>query len=440
MDIGYLIMKPIVAIVGRPNVGKSRLFNRLVGYRKALVNDMPGVTRDRHYSIADWCGKEYIVIDTGGIDLDPRADIEHKITKQSLAAISEADVVVCLFDGQVGPTPHDREVARKLQKIGKPLVFAVNKIDKATHENAAQEYYNLGIDSLFTISAEHGRSVDDLLDKVVSYFPEIEKEEVKADSPRIAVVGRPNVGKSTLINRLAGSERVVVHEIPGTTRDAIDVEVEFEGHNYIFVDTAGIRKSFRIDEQVERYSTMKSLRAVDRSDIVCLLVDGTEGVTHQDLNLAGFIHQEGKGILILVNKRDLIKVPWGEYEAGLRRRLKELHDITLLGISAKIGHNCLKIFERIDKLSRILSTQVSTSKLNDILRKALESHHLPVYRGKAVNIFYATQTGQRPPTFTLFANYPEGIADSYKRYLIHKLEEALGVKGIPIRLFFKKRK
>lgn len=433
-------MKPIVAIVGRPNVGKSRLFNRLVGYRKALVNDTPGVTRDRHYSIADWRGREYIAVDTGGIDLDPRADIEHKITSQSLAAISEADVVICLFDGQTSPTPHDREVARKLQKVGKPIVFAVNKIDKATHENDAQEYYSLGINNLFMISSEHGRSVDELLDEVIGHFPKEQEEEIRKDMPRIAVVGRPNVGKSTLINRLAGSERVVVHEIPGTTRDAIDVEVEFEDHQYIFVDTAGIRRSFRIDEQVERYSAMKSLRAIDRSDVVCLLIDGPEGLTHQDLNLAGFINQEGKALLLLVNKWDLIKVPWEEYSGNLKMSLKELHDVTLLGISAKTGQNCLKIFEKISWLSRALSTQVATSKLNDIIEKALESHHLPVYRGKAVNIYYATQTGQRPPTFTFFVNYPEGIPDAYKRYLIHKIEEALGIKGIPIRLFFRKRK
>jgi GTP-binding protein len=432
-------MKPIVAIVGRPNVGKSRLFNRLIGYRKALVHDTPGVTRDRHYAAADWCGRNYIVIDTGGIDLDPRADIEHKITQQSLAAISEADVVICLFDGQVDPTPHDRDVAEKLRTIGKPVLFAVNKVDEPGHESAAVNYYRLGIEPVFMISAEHGRNVDDLLDKLLSHFPPPGEEEKKSEVPRITVVGRPNVGKSTLINRLAGSERVIVHEMPGTTRDAIDVEVEFEGRRYIFVDTAGIRKTFRIEENIEKFSAVKSLRAVDRSDIVCLLVDAAEGVTHQDLNLAGFVFGEGKGLIMLVNKWDLAEIKWGDYEGRIRDHLKELHDVPLLGISAKTGHNCLKVFERIDRLYGALSTKIATSKLNRILKEALQGHHMPVHRGREVNINYVTQTGTRPPTFTLFANMPAAVPYAYRRYLMRCFEEALGIKGIPIRLVFRKK-
>lgn len=432
-------MKPIVAIVGRPNVGKSRLFNRLIGYRKALVDDTPGVTRDRHYAAADWCGRNYIVIDTGGIDLDPRANIEHKITQQSLAAISEADVVICLFDGRVDPTPHDRDVAARLRTIGKPILFAVNKIDEAMHESIAANYYRLGIEPVFMISAEHGRNVDDLLDRMLAHFPPLEEEEKKDDMPRISVVGRPNVGKSTLINRLAGSERVIAHEMPGTTRDAIDVEVEFEGRNYVFVDTAGIRKTFRMEEHIERFSAMKSLRAIDRSDIICLLIDAVEGVTHQDLNLAGFIFGEGKGLLLLINKWDLVKIKWNEYEKEIRERLKELHDVPLFGISAKTGHNCLKVFERIDKVCSALSTKVATSKLNKILKEALAGHHMPAHRGKAINVNYVTQTGTRPPTFTLFANMPAAVPYTYRRYLTHRFEEELGIKGIPIRLVFRKK-
>ncbi len=432
-------MKPIVAIVGRPNVGKSRLFNRLIGYRKALVDGTPGVTRDRHYAVANWCGRNYIVIDTGGIDFDPRADIEHKITRQSLAAIAEADVVLCLFDGQSEPTIHDRDIAIKLKKIGKPILFVINKIDEAKHESALTAYHNLGIDPIFMISAEHGRNVDVLLDKMLSYFPPPIEETKKNDVPLVAVVGRPNVGKSTLINRLAGTERVIVHETPGTTRDAIDVEIEFEGRNYIFVDTAGIRKKFRMEEHIEKFSVMKSLRAVDRSSIICLLIDAQDGVTHQDLNLGGFIYGEGKGLLIIVNKCDLIRPKWKDFDNEVKRRLKELQDVPLLYISAKTGYNCLKIFEKIDRLNSALSTKIPTSKLNKVLKEALAHHHLPVYRGKTVSINYVTQTENRPPTFTLFANMPYAVPYSYRRYITRCFEEAFDMKGIPIRLIFRKK-
>jgi len=432
-------MKPIVAIVGRANVGKSRLFNRLIGYRKALVDDTAGVTRDRHYANADWLGHEFIVVDTGGIDLDPTADIERKVTQQSLAAISEADVVICIFDGQVEPMPHDQELTRKLKKIGKPLIFALNKIDLAMHESGINEYQRMGVKPLVAVSAEHGRGVDELLDYVIAHFPKQVKESAKISAPRIAVVGRPNVGKSTLINRLAGSERVVVHEMPGTTRDAIDVEIEFGDKNYIFIDTAGVRKHFRVSEFIEKFSAMRSLRTIDRSDIVCQLIDANDGLTHQDLNLAGFVNEQGKGMILLVNKWDMIKKTWQDYELELRSRLRELQGIKIFCISAKTGYHCLKIFESIDQVNVLLERKIKTSELNKILEEALAGHNLPAYHGKAVRIYYGTQTGTRPPTFTFFANHPAAVPYAYRRYLIHQLQEAIGAEGIPVRVVFRKK-
>jgi GTP-binding protein len=420
-------------------VGKSRLFNRLIGYRKALVDDTAGVTRDRHYAPAEWCGKEFIAVDTGGIDLDPNADMERKVTEQSMSAISEADVVVCVFDGQIEPMPEDRELTRRLRKIGKPVIFALNKIDLVEHESHVHDYQMMGVDPLIAVSAEHGRNVDDLLEQVVAHFPEDKEKTSKIAGPRITVVGRPNVGKSTLINRLSGEERVIVHEMPGTTRDAVDVEIEYEGRHYVFIDTAGVRKHFHSTEFLEKFSAMRSLRTIDRSDIVLQLIDATEGLTHQDLNLAGFIYEQGKGTILLVNKWDAMKIPWSEYEDELRNRLKELHDIMTFAISARTGYHCLNIFGGIRKLSEALEKKFATSEINRILGDALSKHNMPAYKGKAVRIYYATQTGTKPPTITLFANYPAAVPYAYRQYLIHRFQEALGVEGVPVKVIFRKK-
>lgn len=432
-------MKPIVAIVGRANVGKSRLFNRLIGYRKALVDDTAGVTRDRHYAPADWAGREFIAVDTGGIDLDTNADIERKITAQSMSAISEADVVVCVFDGQVEPMPDDKELVRRLRKIGKPVVFALNKIDLAEHEERINDYRRIGVDPLITVSAEHGRNVDGLLEAIAAHFPEETLEMTKVAGPRITVVGRPNVGKSTFINRLAGEERVIVHEMPGTTRDAVDVEIEYDGRHYVFIDTAGVRKHFRSTEHLEKFSAMRSLRTIDRSDIVIQLIDAADGLTHQDLNLAGFIYEQGKGMILLVNKWDTMKVAWDEYKEDLRARLKELQDIMIFAISAETGYHCLSVFGGIKRLFEALDRKITTSELNRILQDALSKHNLPAYKGKAVRVYYATQTGTRPPTVTLFANYPAAVPYAYRKYLIRRFQEAMGVEGVPLRVIFRKK-
>ena len=433
-------MHPILAIVGRPNVGKSRLFNRIVGAGRAIVADTPGITRDRHYATAEWVGREFIVVDTGGLEFDRNRDLEQKVSKQSLKAIEEADVVVCLFDGQNDPTSTDREVLEKLRAFSKPVVFAVNKVDEAIHEERVNRYHELGASPLVAISAEHGRGVDDLLDEAVRFFPvEAVGEKSKKEATLIAVVGRPNVGKSTLINRLAGEERVVAHELPGTTRDSIDVEVEFEGKKYIFIDTAGVKRRWGVSERIEKFTAMRSLRTIDRADIVLQLIDGVEGLTKQDLHLTGFVREEAKGMILLVNKWDKVKFEWANYEKGLKNGMGELKDVLSLPISAATGTNCLKLFSSIGKLSRALGQKISTSKLNAFFEKALAEHHLPVHRGKQVKIYYATQVGTHPPTFALFSNFPAAVPYTYRRYLIRRLQEEMGIEGVPVRIVCRKK-
>ncbi|MBT3182189.1 MAG: ribosome biogenesis GTPase Der [Deltaproteobacteria bacterium] len=434
-------MHPIVAIVGRPNVGKSRLFNRMVGSGKAIVADIPGVTRDRHYAEADWCGREYICIDTGGLDLalDPNADLEGHITRQSLMAAEEADVIICLFDGQLEPTPIDHQVVEELRKVGKPIIFAVNKVDDPDQGDKLIPYYEFGVEKIVAVSAEHGIGVDDLLDEALLHFPpEIEVELEKSDIT-VAVIGRPNVGKSTLVNRLAGEERVVSHEKAGTTRDAVNVEIDFEGKKYLFIDTAGVKRRWSVSERLERLTAMRSLRMIDRAEIIIQLIDGSEGLTKQDLSLAGFIRQQGKGSILVVNKWDLMEAEWQEYERRLREGLGDLKDIPILCISAVTGQNCLKVLSGIEKMHVALGKEIPTSDLNRIMELALEGHHLPVFRGKQVRIKYATQIGTYPPTIALFSNYPAAVPYAYRKYLMRKIMEALGVKGIPLKIVCKRK-
>ncbi len=432
-------MKPIVAIVGRANVGKSRLFNRLVGQRRAIVADEPGITRDRHYADAEWCGREFIAVDTGGLELAPAADLEKAISEQSISAIEGADAVVCVFDGQRAPTPDDLDVIEMLRKVKKPVIFAVNKVDVEAHEARLADYYEAGIPKPFPVSAEHGRGVDDLLDEVMEHIPaSAARDEGEKRNP-IAVVGRPNVGKSTLVNRLAGEERVVVHERAGTTRDAIDVEIEFDGRVHTFIDTAGVKRGWGVAERLEKFTAMRSLRTIDRAHLVLQLIDGREGITKQDLHLTGFVLEEGKGLILLVNKWDLVDRDWPEYREELRAGLGQLGDVPVLPVSAKTGFGCLKIFDELGRVEEALTARVSTSELNRILGEALDKHHMPSFRGNEVKIKYATQTGINPPTFTLFANYPAAVPYTYRRYLIKRLKDAIGVRGAPVRIICKKK-
>lgn len=432
-------MRAIVAIVGRANVGKSRLFNRIVGQRRAIVADKPGVTRDRHYADAEWCGREFIVVDTGGLELDPNADLEQAISDQSISAIEQADAVICIFDGQREPTPDDFDVIEMLRKVRKPVVFAVNKVDEAIHEGMLSTYYETGLTELYPVSAEHGRGVDDLLDALIKHVPDTTAALEEEKRNPIAVVGRPNVGKSTLINRLAGEERVVVHERAGTTRDAIDVEIEFDGRVHTFIDTAGVKRRWGVSERLEKFTAMRSLRTIDRSHVVLQLVDGREGVTKQDMHLTGFVMEEGKGLVLLINKWDLVERDWQDYREGLKVQLGQLGDVPILPISAKTGYGCLKIFDELGRMEEALTAKIATSELNRILEEALSRHHMPAFKGNEVRINYATQTGVNPPTFTLFANYPAAVPYSYRRYLIKRLKDAIGAGGAPVRIVCKRK-
>lgn len=433
-------MKPLVAIVGRANVGKSRLFNRLVGHSRAIVHDRPGVTRDRHYAPADWVGREFVAVDTGGLELLPDNGLGKRVTDQSMLAVSEADVVVCMFDGQSPPTAEDEDIVRKLRQLKKPVVWSLNKVDDPESMGTNTDFARLGLDRLIEISAEHGLGVDDLLDEVIAHFPDVAAiGSAEHGGLRVSVVGRPNVGKSTLINRLAGSDRVVAHELPGTTRDAIDVEIEFEGKGYVFVDTAGIKRGWKRAERLEKFTQMRSLRTVERSQVVCQLIDATAGLTRHDQALASFILEEGKGLVLVANKWDLMNQEWGDYEERLRARMGELASVPIICISAATGYHCLKVFESINRLNRFLERRLPTSEVNRVMERSLEEHHLPVYRNREVRIYYATQTGIYPPTFTLFCNYPAAVPYSYRRYLMHSFQEALGSNEVPVKIICRKR-
>lgn len=433
-------MHPILAIVGKPNVGKSRLFNRIVGRGKAIVADTPGITRDRHYARADWCGTEFIVVDTGGLDFGTEVDLDRRVSEQSLMAISDADVIVCLFDGRAGIDVNDRQIVDELRRSSKPVLFVVNKIDDVGEDNGLNPFYEFGIEELHPVSAEHGHGVDDLLDAAVKGFPPKKPDAWSKKSDIVAaVIGRPNVGKSTLVNRLAGEERVVAHEMPGTTRDAIDVEIDFEGRRFLFIDTAGVKKKWAVSERLEKFTAMRSLKTIDRAKIVLLLIDSSEGLTRQDQSLAAFVREQGKGIVLLVNKWDLSDADWIEYEKDLRYDLGDQGEIPIINISAKTGQNCLKVLSGIGGVHEALGRKMKTSELNRIVEKALENHHLPVYRGNMVRIYYATQTGTYPPAFSLFSNYPAAVPYAYRKYLMGRISEALGVRGIPVKIVCRKK-
>lgn len=433
-------MKPLVAIVGKANVGKSRLFNRLVGHARAIVHDRPGITRDRHYAPAEWTGREFVAVDTGGMEMAPAADLERRVTEQSLAAVAEADVVVCLFDGQHPPGAEDEDIVRALRKLKKRVVWTVNKIDDPSAEGKVSEFARLGVDPLVMISAEHGLRIDELLEAIVVHFPdERAVEQAERTGLRISVVGRPNVGKSTLVNRLAGSDRVVAHELPGTTRDTIDVEIAFEGKDYIFVDTAGVKRSWKTSERLERWTSIRSLKSVERSQIACQLIDATEGLSKQDVALANFVLDEGKGLVLLVNKWDLMHEDWRAYGTAVRQRLGRWGGVPVISISAATGYHCLKVFSEINRLNRHLSTRLATSAINRVIERSLAEHHLPAHRGQEVRIFYATQTGIYPPTFTLFSNHPAAVPFAYRRYLMHRLQAAIGSDEVPVKIICRKK-
>ncbi|MGH7886588.1 MAG: ribosome biogenesis GTPase Der [Candidatus Binatia bacterium] len=446
---------PIVAIVGRPNVGKSTLFNRLVGGRRAIVDDRPGVTRDRNYAEAEWSGRKYLLVDTGGLDSDSGGDLQANVQAQSRLAVAEADAVVFLFDGKGGLNPLDREAVDGLRKAGKAVFFAVNKLDSRQRAANLYEFYALGIEPLYSISAEHGLGVGELFDAVMlrlaplpadasSDEPEdVEPETEPAEPLRVAVVGRPNVGKSTLINRLLGFERSVVDATPGTTRDSLDTPFELLGETCILVDTAGIRRKARIDDRVERFSVSQSLKAVERGDLIIHVIDGPEGVTDQDAQILSYAVQRGKALLLAVNKWDLMSKDSsdiGKYREEVSYRLSFLDFAPITFIAAATGYGLRKMLEAGARVVRAYRRKVSTSQLNQALQRIVKAHTVPLFRGKPVKFYYGTQTGTQPPTFTLFVNIAHAVPASYQKYLTGQLRESLGLEYAPIKLVFRPRR
>ncbi|MGI6574449.1 MAG: ribosome biogenesis GTPase Der [bacterium] len=437
--------KPIVAIVGRPNVGKSNLFNRILQKRVAIVEDEPGITRDRLYGEVEWLGKRFILVDTGGIEIDPTAQISSQVRYHAEIAIKEADIVLLVVDGNEGLTPGDKEVAELLRRSKKPVILVVNKIDHPKQEVNLWDFYSLGLEPIMSASAIHGLNIGDILDEVVSLFPP-QKEFEQAcedDKKRIAVVGKPNVGKSSLINKIVGEERVIVSDIPGTTRDAIDLPVEKEGQHYLFIDTAGLRRPARVNVAWEKHSVLRTLRAIDRSDVVLILIDAIEGVTEQDKRISGYAHEAGRGIIIVINKWDIVEKDnntMQEYENKIRLQLPFLSYAPLIFISAKTGQRVQRLFPLIDLVAANNQRQIATAQLNQVVSEAVQLRLPPTRKGRQGKVYYAAQTGVKPPTFLIFVNDPKLIHFSYERYLENKLREGYDFTGTPIWLRFQARK
>lgn len=439
---------PFVAIVGRPNVGKSSLFNRLVGSRKALVQDVPGVTRDRIEGKVEWAGRSFVLSDTGGLDSGrPCGRLSAKIRHQIEKAIDEADVLLFVVDGRVEVHPQDEEIARALRETQKPVVCAVNKMDNPSEEGTLYSYYRLGFVPLLPVSAEHGLGIDALLDGIVENLPpadqELTAEKDSEQAVRVAVVGRPNVGKSTFVNALLGEERVLVDEEPGTTRDAVDTALVWKGRRYVLVDTAGIRRKGKVRSDLEKFAVGKALQGLDRCDVALLMLDAREGVTDQDAHIGGYILERGRAVVVLANKWDL--VPPGPREA--KRRLEQIRSALVhlpfapvLAISARTGLNLVKVFPTIDRVERAFRTRVPTGPLNRLLAEAVRSHPPPAEGTRPRRLFYMTQIQEGPPTFLIFSNLAGEVHFSYQRYLINRLRERFGFEGAPIRLVFRKKK
>ncbi len=433
-----------VAIVGRPNVGKSTLFNRLTAARTAIEEKVPGVTRDRLYGLAEWCGRNLVVIDTGGITFGRDDQLATMVRRQVELAIAEARVIIFLVDGREGLTALDEEVGEMLRRSEKEVIPVVNKIDY--HEMDAEKYnfYGLGFGDPYAISASHGRGVGELLDRVCSLLPpENDENEIDTeDVIKAAVIGRPNVGKSSLINAILGEERVIVSTMPGTTREAVDTKFLYRDQQYILIDTAGIRRKSRVKEAVEYYSVLRSMKAVQRADLALLLLDGEDGITEQDQRLAGYVHEAGRGLIIVVNKWDLVKGRDNareEYLNNLRRLFSFVPYTHVIFVSALTGRRLEKLFPLVMNTWQEQHKRISTSLLNELLQDALAVNPPPTVKGKRVKIFYVTQPAVKPPTFVFFANEPELIHFSYQRYLENRLRESFDFSGTPIIVKFKRR-
>jgi len=435
-------MRPIVAIVGRPNVGKSTLFNRILGHRKAIVDDMPGVTRDRNYGNVDKYDIPFTLIDTGGFEPVSQELLLQQMRTQSQLAMEEADVIIFLMDGRSGLTVADREVATMLRKVKKPVFYAVNKVDGDKVEALSTEFYDLGIGTFHTISAAHNRGVGDLMDEVLAAFPKGAATAEDEEITKIAVVGRPNVGKSSLVNRLLGFERSVSNPVAGTTRDSIDTFFTCNKKRYQLIDTAGIRRKGKVSLKIETYSVVDALRSIERADVVLIVINAEEGVTEQDTKIAGYAYEAGRACLFVVNKWDTVakdNSSIGKFTESIRMQFKYLAFAPIVFVSAKSGQRTGKIISEVDLLMEQCTKRVSTADLNNVFKEAVDTHHAPLATGRRVKFYYATQVAIKPPTFVVFTNQPEGIHFSYERYLVNKFREAFGFNGTPIRLIFRGR-
>lgn len=436
--------KPVVAIVGRPNVGKSTLFNVLAGEKIAIVKDTPGVTRDRIYADVSWLDKDFTLIDTGGIEPDSSDIILSQMREQAQIAIDTADVIMFITDVRQGLVDSDSKVADMLRRSGKPVVLVVNKVDSFDKFMAdVYEFYNLGIGDPHPISAASRLGLGDMLDEVVRYFPEHAGEEEEDDRPRIAIVGKPNVGKSSIINKLTGEHRVIVSDIAGTTRDAIDTDIVHNGKEYVFIDTAGLRRKNKIKEELERYSIIRTVTAVERADVVLVVIDAAEGITEQDAKVAGIAHERGKGVVIVVNKWDAIEKndkTMKEFENEVRRVLSFMPYAEIMYVSAVTGQRLPKLFDVIDMVIENQTLRIATGVLNEIMTEAVAMQQPPSDKGKRLKLYYITQVSVKPPTFVIFVNDKELMHFSYTRYLENKIREAFGFKGTSLRFIIRERK
>ena len=436
--------KPVVAIVGRPNVGKSTLFNVLAGEMISIVKDTPGVTRDRIYADVSWLDREFTLIDTGGIEPESRDIILSQMREQAQIAIDTADVIIFITDVRQGLQDADSKVADMLRRSGKPVILTVNKVDNFDKFMPdVYEFYNLGIGDPVPISASSRLGLGDMLDAVCAHFPEKTEEEEEDERPRIAIVGKPNVGKSSIINKLVGENRVIVSDIAGTTRDAIDTDVVHDGKEYIFIDTAGLRRKNKIKEELERYSIIRTVTAVERADVVLMVIDAVEGVTEQDAKIAGIAHERGKGIIIVVNKWDAIEKndkTMREYESKVRQILSFMPYAEIMYVSAKTGQRLHKLYDMIDMVIANQTLRVATGVLNEIMTEAVAMQQPPSDKGKRLKLYYITQVAVKPPTFVIFVNDKELMHFSYLRYLENKVREAFGFRGTSLRFLVRERK
>ena len=436
--------KPIVAVVGRPNVGKSTLFNALAGERISIVKDTPGITRDRIYIDVSWLDKTFTLIDTGGIEPDSKDIILSQMRAQAEIAMETADVIIFLVDVKQGLVDADSKVADMLRRSKKPVVLVVNKVDSfEKYMPDVYEFYNLGIGEPFPVSAANQMGLGEMLDEVVSHFKDTESEEEEDDRPRIAIVGKPNVGKSSLINKLLGENRLIVSDIAGTTRDAVDTEITYNGKDYVFIDTAGLRRKNKVKEDLERYMIVRTVSAVERAEVVVLVIDASEGVTEQDAKIAGIAHDRGKAVIIAVNKWDLVEKDDKtiyRFTEKVRNILSYMPYAEILFVSAQTGQRLPKLFEVIDMVSENHAMRVATGVLNEIMAEAVMMQQPPSDKGKRLRLYYITQVSVKPPTFVIFVNDKELMHFSYTRYIENQIRETFGFKGTPLRFIIRERK